>query len=104
MLWKAHRFGLAGQLAQEFLLVHAVFERLAAVNKDHRNFVGEAPAQVVVGVNIDLTPTEAAAALQLGEALFHDLAEVASPPGIHHYFSRHCFRLGAHKELRESSK
>jgi hypothetical protein len=54
---------LADELAQEFLLIHAVLEGFVAVDEDHGNFVSEAMTQVVVAVNVDLAPNEAASTL-----------------------------------------
>jgi hypothetical protein len=95
---------LAGQLPEELLLVHTVFERFAPVDENYGDFIGKAPAKVFVGVDIDFTPLEATTALQFREALLDDLAQVAPFARIHHHISRHWFRLGTHKELRESSK
>ena len=54
---------LAGELAQEFLLIHAVLEGFVAVDEDHGNFVSEAMTQLVVAVNVHLAPNEAASTL-----------------------------------------
>jgi hypothetical protein len=73
---------LAGELAEELLLVHAVFEGFAAVNKDDRDFVIKLPPELGVSVDVDLAPGEAAAARELSQALFDEFAEVASFAGI----------------------
>lgn len=67
-----------GETAQEFLLVHAIFESLAAFDEDDGNLVGELAAQLLVGIHVDLVPGEAAAALQLGQRLLDDFTEVAA--------------------------
>lgn len=77
-------FALACEFAQEFALVHAVFEGLAAVDEDDGNFIGELAAEVFVGVDVNFAPLKASAALQLDERLFDDLAQVAALAGIHY--------------------
>ena len=74
----------AVKFAQKFTLVHAVLEGFAAVDEDDGNFVGELAAQLIVGVDVHVPPGEAATALELGERLFHDLAEVAAFAGVKH--------------------
>jgi hypothetical protein len=44
----------AGQLAEEFTLIEAVFEGFAPVDENHRNFVGELAAQLVTALDIHL--------------------------------------------------
>jgi hypothetical protein len=56
---------LAGQLPQEFLLIHAVLEGFAAIDENNRDFVVELAAKVGVGVNVDLMPGETPAARKL---------------------------------------
>ena len=75
---------LAGQLLQEFLLVHVVLESFAAIDEDDRNFVVELAAKVRVGVNVDLMPGESSPARKLGQALFHHFTQVASFAGVNH--------------------
>jgi hypothetical protein len=79
---------LAGQLAEKFLLVHAVLEGFAAINEDDGNFVVELAAEFGVGVHIDLAPGEPPATRELGETLFDNLAEMASFAGIDHDVAR----------------
>ena len=91
---------LAGELAEKFLLVHAVLKRLAAVDEDYRNFVGVEAADFGAGVDVDFAPVEAASLVQLGEALFHNFAEVASFTGVNDHLAnlRHraeCSSFGA---------
>lgn len=88
--------GLAGQLAQELLLVQAVFERFAAIDKHDRYFVGELPAQAVVAVNVDLVPAKAPTAFQLGELFLDDFTQMAAFAGVHNDFSGNRCRLRAH--------
>ena len=94
----------AGQFAQEFLFVETVFEGFAAIDKHDWHLVGELPAQVVIGVNIDLAPMKASPALKFRKLFFHDFTQMASLAGVDDDFSRNRDWLGAHCELRESSK
>jgi hypothetical protein len=59
-----------------------ILEGLTAVDEDDRDFIVELASEFVVGVNIDLMPGKASAARELGEALFHDLAQVTSLAGV----------------------
>jgi hypothetical protein len=95
---------LAGQLAQEFLLIHPIFEGFTAIDKDDGDFVGEAPPQGVVGIDIYLPPMEAAAPLEFRELLLDNFTKVAPLTGIHNHLSWIGAGLRAHMELRESSK
>jgi len=85
LYWKSERLQarLAGKLAQEFLLVHAVLEGFAAVDEYDGNFVVELAAEFEVGVDIDFAPDEAAAAGEFTEALLDHFAEVTSLAGVH---------------------
>ena len=69
-----------------------VLEGLAAVDENDGHFIGELAAELVVGVHVDVLPGEAAAALQSGEGLFDDFAEVAAFAGVNHDLAefRHC--------------
>jgi hypothetical protein len=71
-----------GQLAEEVGFVHAVFEGFAAVDEDDGDFVSELAAELVVAVDVDVLPGEAAAAMEFGEGFFDDLAEVTSFAGV----------------------
>jgi hypothetical protein len=73
---------LAGEFAEELAFVHAVFEGFAAVNEYNRDFVGKLAAKLFVGVNINFPPVKQAAALQLDQAFFDDLAKMATLAGI----------------------
>ena len=96
---------LAREFAQEFLLVHAVFEGFAAVDEYDGNLVGELASEIVIGVDINLAPFKTAAALELGQAFFHDLAQMAAPARVDHDLTGLGDGLGTHmQELRESSK
>jgi hypothetical protein len=53
---------LTGQFAEKFVLVHPVLEGFPPVDKNYRNFVIELPSKFGIGVNINLTPGESAAA------------------------------------------
>jgi hypothetical protein len=90
LYWK-ERVGakdLAGQLAEKLLLVHSVFERLAAVDEDHGNFVVKLATEVGVGVHVDLAPGKASAARELAQAFLYDFAKMTSLTGIHHNAAR----------------
>jgi hypothetical protein len=75
---------LAGQLAEEFLFVHAVLESLATINEDDGNFVVELPAEFGVGVHVNVAPGKATTAREFGEAFFYNLAQMASFTGVNH--------------------
>ena len=75
--------GSATEFAEEIGFFHAVFEGLAAVDEDYRDFVGELAAELFVAVDIDVLPSESAAAMQFGQALFDDFAEVAALARVH---------------------
>jgi hypothetical protein len=53
---------LAGELSEEFLLVHVILEGFAAVNENYRNFIVELAAEFMVGVDVDFVPGETSAA------------------------------------------
>src|SRR5271154_4398908 len=78
----------ARQLAKKFLLVQVVLKCLAAVDEDDRNLVVIEPADFRIGVDVDLLPCEAAAFLQLGKGLLHDLAQMASLARIKDHLAR----------------
>jgi hypothetical protein len=67
---------LAGEFAKEFALIHVVFEGLVAINKDHRDFVGESAPEFVITFHINFSPRKTTTPLQLGQGFLHDLAEV----------------------------
>jgi hypothetical protein len=79
---------LASQFAEEFALIHVVLEGFVAVDEDDWDFVGEAAAQFVVGLNVDFAPGEAAAALQFGQGFLDDFAKVAAFAGVNHDLSQ----------------
>ncbi len=78
--------GLAGQLAQKLLLVHAVLEGFSAVDEHNRDFIIKLPPQFIIAIDVDLVPRESAAAGKLGEALLHELAKMTSFPRVNHHF------------------
>jgi hypothetical protein len=78
----------AGQFAQEFALVHVVFEGLVAVDEDDGDFVGKSTAQFVVAFDVNFPPGKAAAAMQFGQRLLDDLTEVAALAGVDDDFTR----------------
>lgn len=53
---------LTGESAEEFLLVHAVLEGLAAIDKHDWNFIVELTAKFGIGVDVDFLPRKAAPA------------------------------------------
>jgi hypothetical protein len=69
---------LAGEFAEEFVFVHAVFEGFAAVDEDDWDFVGELAAELLIGVDVNFLPVEAAAAMEFGQRLLDDLTKVAA--------------------------
>ena len=69
---------LAGELAEEFALVHVVLEGFAAVDKDDGNFVGELAAELFVGVDIDFLPAKKTSPLELHQALFDNLTKMTA--------------------------
>src|ERR1700683_1753703 len=77
----------AGEFAEEVGFVHAVLEGFAAVDEDYGDFIGELAAELFVAVDVDILPGETATAVQFGESLFDDLAEVASLAGVDHDLS-----------------
>jgi hypothetical protein len=83
-----HERSLGAQLAEEFLLVHAVLKCLAAVDEDYRDFVVIESPDFGVGVYVDFTPGEAAALVELDDTLLDDFAEMTSLAGIHDDFTR----------------
>src|ERR1039458_1110013 len=90
----------SAQFAQEFLLIHAVFKRFAAIDEDHGDLVGIEAADFRVRVYIDFAPGKAAMLLQLDDALFDDFAEMTSLAGVNHDFprrrhARECSSFGA---------
>jgi hypothetical protein len=66
------------------VLIHAVFEGFAAVDEDDGDLVGELAAELVVGVDVDFLPGEAATAMEFGEGFFDDLAKVAAFASVEH--------------------
>lgn len=82
---------LAGQFTQEIAFVHVILKGFAAVDEDDGNLVSELAAELVVAVDIYLLPVETAMAMELVQALFDDLAEMAplaaienDLPGLRH--------------------
>jgi hypothetical protein len=74
----------AGEFAEEVGFVHVIFEGFAAIDEDDGDFVGELTAELIVAVDVNVLPGEAAAAVEFGEGLFDDLAEVAAFAGVDH--------------------
>jgi hypothetical protein len=71
-----------GELSQEFLLVHVILERLAAVDEHYRDFIVEPSAEFEVRVDIDFAPGEPSAARELRQALLHHFTKMTSFTGI----------------------
>jgi len=78
----------AGELAQEFALVHAVLKSLSSIDEDDRNLVSELAAKSLVGIDVHFPPRKAASSLQFNEALFDDFAEMAPFSGVNHDLAR----------------
>src|SRR6202140_2209121 len=90
----------SAQLAQEFLLIHAVLKGFAAVDEDYGDLVGIEAPDFGVGVYVDFPPGEAATLVQLDDALLDDFAEMTSLAGINEDFpgrrhARECSSFGA---------
>ncbi len=95
-----HERSSSAQLAQEFLLIHAVLEGFAAVDEDYGDLIGIEASDFGVGVDVDFSPGEAATLVQLDDALFDDFAEMTSLAGINEDFprrrhARECSSFGA---------
>jgi hypothetical protein len=93
----------AAEFAEEVGLVHAVLKGFAAVDEDYGDLVGELPTELFVGVHIDVLPSEAAAAMEFGEGLFDDLAEMAAFAGVDHDLAEFGHRGEFSKYARVSS-
>ena len=72
------------QLAQKLLLIHVIFEGLAAVDEDHGNFVIELPPKFGFGVDVDFVPGEATPSREFDKTFLDHFAQVAALPGIDH--------------------
>jgi hypothetical protein len=66
------------------VFVHAVFEGFAAVDEDDGDFVGELAAELVVGVNVDFLQVESASAMEFGQRLLYNFAQVAAFARVNH--------------------
>src|SRR5215469_7900626 len=64
--------------SQEITLIHVIFECLFAVDEDDGDFVAVLTAELVVGVDVNFAPAEAAMARKLAQRLLHHLAKVAA--------------------------
>ena len=78
---------LTGQFAEEFVLVQPILERLAPVDENNGNLIGELSSQLIVAVHVDLAQGKPSAAMQLGERFFHDLAQVAAFAGVNDHLA-----------------
>jgi hypothetical protein len=78
--------GAGGKGAEEAGAVHVVLEGLAAVDEDDRDLVVVELAEVGVGVDVDFAPVEGGLGLELGEGVFHDVAEVTAGAGVNDHF------------------
>jgi hypothetical protein len=76
------------QLAQKLTFVHAVFERFVAIDEDHRNFVGELTAQLLIRIDINFMPGEPAPPVQFGQGLFDNLAKMTTLSRINDYLAQ----------------
>lgn len=75
--FKLSRDLLAGELAEEFLLVHSVFEGFAAINEDDRDLIVKLAAEVGIAVHINFVPAKSASARKLGKTFLDDFTEMA---------------------------
>lgn len=75
---------LAGEAAEKFALIHAIFKSFASVDKNDWDLVVELAAKLRVRVHIDFLPRESATASELREALFHQLAEMTTFARVDH--------------------
>jgi hypothetical protein len=75
---------LTGELSQELALVHVILESFPAVDENDWDFVIILASKFGVSVHIDFVPGEAALTRKLVQALFDDLAEMASFARINH--------------------
>ncbi len=100
MTGRESRFGqtLGGEFLQEFLLVKPIFKGLSAVDKHHRDLVGELALKLVISFNVDLAPAKPAAPLELGKLLLHDLTKVATLARVHDNFAKQRHRAESSKE------
>src|SRR5271168_2540143 len=92
--------GSCAEFAEEFLLIHAVLESLAAVDEDDGDLVVIKAADFSIGLHVDFAPVETAPLVELDEALFDNFAEMASLTGIDDDFAgrrhaRECSSFGA---------
>ena len=90
----------SAQFAQEFLFIHVVLKRFAAVDEDYRDLVGIEAPDFGVGVYVDFPPGEAATLVQLDDTLRDNFAEMTSLAGINEDFprrrhARECSSFGA---------
>ncbi len=71
-----HPSHLSPQLAQKFLLVHAVLKSLPPVNKNDGHFLVVKPSRLLIGIDIDHSQTKLRALPQPLQALLHHLAKM----------------------------
>jgi len=76
------------ELTKKLMFIHAVLESFAPIDEDHRDFIVIEASNLKVGIHVDFTPREAAAFMELDDALLDDFAEMTSLAGIHHDFPR----------------
>ena len=80
--FRVGRENLVSQLPQKFFFIHAVLERLSAIDENHGNLIVKLAPKFVVGVDVDFPPNESTAAREFGKALLYNLAEVAPFAGV----------------------
>ena len=80
------KLGSSCQRLQELTPVHVIFERLAAIDEDHRHLFVELLAQLGVAIDIHGAPLEIGFVLELRKRLLDDVAEMTSLARIHDYF------------------
>ena len=60
------------------MLIHAVLEGFAAIDEDHRHFIGVLAAEVLVRVYVNFLPLEAGVTLQFRQTFLDDFTQMAS--------------------------
>ena len=71
---------------KELILIHAILECLAAVNKDDGHLIVVLPPQLRVTIDVDLMPHKFSLTLGDLERLFDNVAEMTSGTRVDHHF------------------
>ena len=78
---------LAGQLAQKFLLVHAVLEGFSSVDEHDRDLIVKLVSQFAIAIDVDFLPRKSAAAGKLVEAFLYQFTKMASLSRVNHHLA-----------------